>query len=54
MSDRPLSLSLCNTAMRMDPTYISVYITWMYLIFIYTVPFGGLCVLNTQMFLDVR
>ena len=44
----------CFTEMRMDPTYISVYITWMYLIFIYTVPFGGLCVLNTQMFLDVR
>ena len=43
-----------NADMRMDPTYISVYITWMYLIFIYTVPFGGLCVLNTQMFLDVR
>ena len=40
--------------LRMDPTYINVYITWMYLVFMYVLPFGGLSVLNTLMYLDVR
>ena len=42
------------TNLRQDPTYISVYITWMYLVFMYVLPFGGLSVLNLLMFLDVR
>ncbi len=45
---------IITTEMRQDPTYISVYITWMYLVFMYAVPFGGLSVLNMLMFLDVR
>ena len=40
--------------LRQDPTYINVYITWMYLVFMYILPFGGLSVLNTLMYLDVR
>ena len=40
--------------MRQDPVYISVYITWAYLVFMYAVPFTGLSVLNMLMFLDVR
>ena len=43
-----------TTPLRRDPTYVSVYITWMYLVFMYAVPFGGLSVLNLLMFLDVR
>jgi hypothetical protein len=42
------------TELRQDPTYISVYITWMYLVFMYVLPFGGLSILNLLMFLDVR
>ena len=42
------------TELRKNPHYISVYITSMYLVFMYAVPFGGLSVLNMLMFLDVR
>lgn len=45
---------IVTTSMRQDETYISVYITWMYLVFMYTLPFGGLSVLNVLMYLDVR
>ena len=48
------AVDVVTTAMRRDPVYISVYITWMYLVFMYAVPFGGLSVLNMLMFLDVR
>ncbi len=42
------------TPMRLNTVYIGVYITWMYLVFMYMLPFGGLSVLNMLMFLDVR
>ena len=38
----------------MNETYLNVYITWMYLVFMYVLPFGGLSVLNSLMYLDVR
>ena len=47
-------ISVEPTWLRMDSTYISVYITWMYLVFMYVLPFGGLSILNMLMFLDVR
>lgn len=42
------------TSMRESKAYISIYITWMYLVFMYVLPFGGLSVLNMLMYLDVR
>ena len=42
------------TSLRQDAYYISIYITWMYLVFMYVLPFGGLSVLNLLIFLDVR
>ena len=42
------------TSLRMNPIYISVYVTWMYLVFMYLLPFGGLSVLNLLIYLDVR
>lgn len=45
---------IVTTAMRQNAVYISVYITWMYLVFMYALPFSGLSVLNMLMFLDVR
>ncbi len=49
-----LSLEVSMTEMRQNSVYVSVYITWMYLVFMYTLPFTGLSVLNLLMFLDVR
>jgi len=42
------------TELRSNSTYISIYITWMYLVFMYVFPFGGLSVLNLLIYLDVR
>ena len=42
------------TELRMDEIYVSVYVTWMYLGFMYVLPFGGLSVLNLLIYLDVR
>lgn len=42
------------TSLRQNEYYISIYITWMYLVFMYVLPFGGLSVLNMLIFLDVR
>ena len=42
------------TSLRQDAYYISIYITWMYLVFMYVLPFGGLSILNLLIFLDVR
>jgi hypothetical protein len=47
-------VELQMTSLRQNPDYISIYITWMYLVFMYVLPFGGLSVLNMLMFLDVR
>ena len=45
---------VCFKDLRMNETYLNVYITWMYLVFMYVLPFGGLSVLNSLMYLDVR
>ena len=45
---------IITTSLRENPIYISVYITWMYLVFMYALPFSGLTVLNILIFLDVR
>jgi len=42
------------TSLRQNQYYISIYITWMYLVFMYVLPFGGLSILNMLIFLDVR
>ena len=42
------------SSIRSNRYYISIYITWMYLVFMYVLPFGGLSVLNMLIFLDVR
>ena len=38
----------------MDPIYISIYVTWMYLVFMYIVPFASLAILNMLIFLEIR
>lgn len=47
-------VDITTTEMRQNELYISIYITWSYLVFMYVIPFGGLSVLNLLMFLDVR
>ena len=42
------------TNLRMDPIYISIYVTWMYLVFMYIVPFASLAILNMLIFLEIR
>jgi len=42
------------TDLRKDPYYIVVYVTWMYLVFMYFVPFVSLAVLNLLIFLEIR
>ena len=42
------------TALRTDPIYISVYVTWMYFVFIYIIPFASLAVFNLLIFLAIR
>ncbi|KAE8743895.1 FMRFamide Receptor -part 2, partial [Frankliniella occidentalis] len=38
------------TWLRRDPLYINVYITGMYLVFIYMLPFSMLAVLNAAIY----
>ena len=42
------------TKLRQNVYYKSIYITWMYMVFIYVLPFAGLSILNMLIFLDVR
>ena len=42
------------TSLRQDQTYISVYVTWMYFVFMFALPFGCLSILNLLIYLDVR
>ena len=42
------------TSLRQNTTYISVYVTWMYFVFMFALPFGCLSVLNLLIYLDVR
>jgi hypothetical protein len=39
--------------LRKNPSYIKIYIHWMYLIFMYFIPFGFLTVLNTAIYRQV-
>lgn len=41
------------TPLRTDPAYINVYITWMYLVFMYFLPFAGLAVSNLLIYREV-
>ncbi|XP_068081537.1 FMRFamide receptor [Anabrus simplex] len=42
------------TELRNNHTYISVYIHWLYLVFLYFLPFSCLAVLNTAIYRQVR
>lgn len=39
--------------LRQNPTYISVYIHWMYLVFLYFLPFSSMAVLNAAIYRQV-
>lgn len=41
------------SSLRMNSTYISVYIHWMYLMFMYILPFSSLAVLNSAIYRQV-
>lgn len=41
------------SSLRQNPVYISVYIHWMYLVFLYFLPFGSLAVLNAAIYRQV-
>ncbi|CAL8143759.1 unnamed protein product [Orchesella dallaii] len=43
-----------KSAMRDDPTYVTVYITWAYLVVMYLIPFSGLVVFNLAIYRQVR
>ena len=42
------------TDLRMNNIYINVYITWMYLVFMYIIPFSTLAVFNILTYLEIR
>ena len=42
------------TDIRLDENYITVYITWMYLVFMYFIPFSTLAVFNLMTWLEMR
>jgi hypothetical protein len=42
------------TALRRHPTYISVYYTWAYLIFMFVIPFSCLAIFNLLIYRQVR
>ena len=42
------------TEMRTNQTYISIYVTWMYLVFIYIIPFASLAIFNFLTWLEMR
>eukprot|EP00095_Tigriopus_kingsejongensis_P002754 snap_masked-scaffold138_size318692-processed-gene-2.2 protein:Tk02754 transcript:snap_masked-scaffold138_size318692-processed-gene-2.2-mRNA-1 annotation:"fmrfamide receptor" len=45
---------LQSTHLRDNPMYISLYMTWMYMIFMYVIPFAILFVLNAKIALEIR
>ena len=42
------------TPLRKNPIYINVYVTWMYFVFMYIIPFASLAVFNLLIFLAIR
>ena len=46
--------NVVSTELRADPTYINVYITWLYLVVMYIVPFSCLALFNLLIYREVR
>ena len=42
------------TDLRMSNLYINIYVTWMYLVFMYIIPFSTLAVFNILTWLEIR
>lgn len=42
-----------KSEMRDDPTYVTVYINWAYLVVMYLIPFSGLVVFNLAIYRQV-
>ena len=42
------------TPLRQNPMYISIYITWLYLVVMYIVPFVSLALLNLRIYVQIR
>ena len=42
------------TDLRQNPVYVSIYITWMYLVVMYIVPFASLALLNLRIYIQIR
>lgn len=42
------------TELRMHDNYISIYVTWMYLVFMYLIPFAALAIFNLLTWLEMR
>lgn len=46
--------NVASTELRENPTYINVYITWLYLVVMYIVPFSCLALFNLLIYHEVR
>ena len=46
--------NVASTDLRDDPTYINVYITWLYLVVMYIVPFTCLAAFNLLIYHEVQ
>ena len=42
------------TELRANKDYIDIYVNWMYLVFMYIIPFSCLAILNLLTFLEIR
>jgi uncharacterized membrane protein len=42
------------TELRMHPLYMSIYVTWMYLVFMYVIPFATLAIFNLLTWQEMR
>lgn len=54
--DDEFDFGYCITAtdLRADYTYINIYIHWLYLVFVYFIPFSGLMFFNAMIYQQVR
>ncbi len=43
-----------RTELRKNEVYVSVYVTWMYFVFMYIIPFASLAIFNLLIFLEIR
>lgn len=46
--------NVASTELRENPTYINIYITWLYLVVMYIVPFSCLALFNLMIYREVR